>query len=427
MSSAIRQQRGLQIASSCVILPKDGYWVVPSQSGQGRYKVRLDPAPATCECKDFETHGKPCKHIAAVLHLIEQGESVPPRPHAAVPPPKRPTYKQDWPKYNAAQIHEKAKFLDLMRDLCARISEPERPAGIKGRKPVLLADRVFACALKVYTTVSGRRASTDMRDARDKGHLGHAPHYSAVARFLEDPEMTPLLKALIVETSKPLASVEVDFAGDSSGFTTCRFEPWYDHKYGVIRRKHGWVKVHLMCGVKTNIVTAVEIKDKDAQDAPLLPAMVETTAESFTMREVSLDKVYASLDNYAVIDRAGAVPFVPFKSNHTGAGGGLWARMFHYFNFQREDFLSHYHKRSNVESTFSMIKAKFGDSVRSKTETAQVNEALCKVLCHNVCCLISAAYELGIAATFWGQDEPEAVETPEDAGVDEMVKALAWV
>src|SRR3954466_144282 len=197
-----RQQRGLQIASTCVIVPKDGYWVVPSQSGQGRYKVRIDPAPATCECKDFETRGKPCKHIAAVLAVVEQGDSVPPRPHVSVPGPKRPTYKQAWPQYNAAQINEKAKFLDLLHDLCRGIPEPA-PGKKGGRPPVSMADRVFACCLKVYTTVSGRRASTDMRDARDKGHLGHAPHYSAVARFLEDPEMTPLLKALIVETSKP--------------------------------------------------------------------------------------------------------------------------------------------------------------------------------------------------------------------------------
>jgi transposase len=423
----IRQQRGRQIASTCVVVPKDGYWVVPSLSGNGRYKVRIDPAPATCECKDFETRGKPCKHIHAVLAVIEQGEDGPKARLAPVPPPKRPTYKQDWPAYVAAQVNEKAKFLILLHDLCQGIPEPI-PSKKGGRPPVTLADRVFACALKVYTTISGRRASTDMRDARDKGHLGHAPHYSAVSRFLEDPEMTPILKGLIIESSKPLASVEVDFAGDSSGFTTCRFEPWYDHKYGVIRRKHGWVKVHIMTGVKTNIVTAVKIKDKDAQDAPQLPSLVEVTSQNFTMCEVSLDKVYASLDNYAAIDRVGAIPYIPFKSNHTGAGGGLWAKMFHYFNFHRDEFLGTYHKRSNVESTFSMIKAKFGDCVRSKTETAQVNEALCKVLCHNVCCLISAAYELGIAATFWGQDEaPEADETLEAEGVDEMIEALAWM
>lgn len=48
-----------------------------------------------------------------------------------------------------------------------------------------------------------------------------------------------------------------------------------------------------------------------------------------------------------------------------------------------------------------MIKAKFGDGLRSKTQTAQVNEALCKVLCHNICCLIQSVFELGIEPTFW--------------------------
>jgi hypothetical protein len=46
------------------------------------------------------------------------------------------------------------------------------------------------------------------------------------------------------------------------------------------------------------------------------------------------------------------------------------------------------------------IKSKFGDAVRSKTPTAQVNEVLCKVLCHNVCVLIQSMYELGIQPTF---------------------------
>jgi transposase len=75
-------------------------------------------------------------------------------------------------------------------------------------------------------------------------------------------------------------------------------------------------------------------------------------------------------------------------------------KLFHYYSFKREEFLVHYHKRSNVETTFSMIKAKFGERLRSKTETAQVNEALCKVLCHNLCVVIQSMYELGIAPEF---------------------------
>ena len=80
--------------------------------------------------------------------------------------------------------------------------------------------------------------------------------------------------------------------------------------------------------------------------------------------------------------------------------GGLWAKLFHYFNLNRDEFLSRYHQRSNVESTFSMAKAKFGDSVRSKTDIAMTNEVLAKFVCHNICCLISAMYELGISPTF---------------------------
>ena len=34
--------------------------------------------------------------------------------------------------------------------------------------------------------------------------------------------------------------------------------------------------------------------------------------------------------------------------------------------------------------------------MRSKTDTAVVNEALCKVLCHNICCLIQSMFELGV-------------------------------
>jgi len=75
--------------------------------------------------------------------------------------------------------------------------------------------------------------------------------------------------------------------------------------------------------------------------------------------------------------------------------------MFGYFMYRREEFLAHYHKRSNVESTFSAIKRKFGDSLRSKTETAQVNETMAKVLCHNLVVLIHEMYELGIAPVFW--------------------------
>ena len=62
--------------------------------------------------------------------------------------------------------------------------------------------------------------------------------------------------------------------------------------------------------------------------------------------------------------------------------------------------MAHYHRRSNVETAFSMIKRKFGDSLRSKCDTSMINEALCKILCHNIVVVIHEMYELGIRPDF---------------------------
>lgn len=80
--------------------------------------------------------------------------------------------------------------------------------------------------------------------------------------------------------------------------------------------------------------------------------------------------------------------------------------MFHFFMYQRDEFLAHYHKRPNVETTFSMVKRKFGDSLRSKTKTAMVNQTLCKLLCHNLVVLIHEMYELEIDPVFWDTSSP---------------------
>ncbi len=39
-------------------------------------------------------------------------------------------------------------------------------------------------------------------------------------------------------------------------------------------------------------------------------------------------------------------------------------------------------------------------NLRSKSETTQTNEILCKCLCHNLCILIQETFELGISTDF---------------------------
>jgi transposase len=397
-----RKQRGLEIAALARIDRRNDLYLVPSQTNpkHPKYEVRYDTENPTCNCPDHELRGCRCKHIYAVEYVIkrehnEDGSTT--VTESVTVTRTRKTYPQNWPAYNAAQTSEKEHFQKLLADLCGDLVTPESP---NGQPRIPLSDAIFSAVFKVYSTVSARRFATDLNEAKNKGFIEKAPHYNSVLNYLESPDVYPVLVDLILKASLPLKSIESQFAVDSTGFTTCRFVRWYDIKYNRFSSEQQWVKAHLMCGVKTNVVTAVEIHERDAGDAPQLPSLLKTTTENFKVKELSADKGYTSQDNYEAAKKHDVEPYYAFKANTTGGVGGLFAKAFHYFQFNREEFLTHYHQRSNVESTVMMIKSKFGDSVRSKSDIAAKNEVLCKILCHNICCLISAMYELGIEPTF---------------------------
>jgi transposase len=396
----LREQKALEIAAKSKLTRKGDTWLVPSQAGPKKYTVDPNPQEPNCTCPDFESRQLPCKHIFAVEIVVQReysddGETRTVTETVTV----KKTYKQEWPAYNKAQTNEKAHFLAFLHELCSGI---EGPVQTFGRPRLPLADIIFSAAFKTYSTVSGRRFVSDLREAKAKGYLSKMPSYNSIFDYLKMKSLTPYLKQLIAASSLPLKSIETEFAVDSSGFSTTRFVRWFDVKYGKDEDWHDWIKMHLMCGTSTHIVTSVELSRARSHDSPYYKPLVEATAKSgFNMQEISADKAYISADNLRTTTEHGATPYIPFKTNVQGKrGDDLWKKLFHFYSFKREEFLTHYHKRSNVETTFSMIKAKFGERLRCKTETAQINEALCKVLCHNLCVVIQSMYELGIEPTF---------------------------
>lgn len=407
-----RQLQGLEIAARCQVVFVEGAWRVPSQSTAGKiYRVTLGELLG-CDCDDFQLRRSACKHVLAAQIVCARDHGGAPPPIVVDAVPVRPTYRQNWPQYNQAQQTEKHRFRVLLFELCAGLPDPPQPGC--GRRRTAMANMVFACALKVYSTLSSRRFACDLQDAYQLGYLSHLMNSVSVCSYLENTLLTPVLTNLIVRSSLPLRAVETTFAPDSSGFSTSRFVRWFDEKYGKQCGEHNWVKAHIMTGVKTNVVTAVEIHGRDAGDSPQFKPMLQTTAQNFTVQEVCADKAYSSLENLEAVEALQAVAAIAFKSNATGGVGGAFARSFHYYNLHREEFLQVYHKRSNVESTIAMAKAKFGDSVRSHTDTAMKNEVLCKFLCHNLCCLIHSQIELGIEPLFWSEEPAPA--TPSQPG-----------
>lgn len=397
MVSNGRQLRGLELAATKVIKKFGTVWMVPSQTTLRKYRVMRGTNGFRCTCPDYELRGETCKHGYALEYFLQRETA----PDGTVTETRamRVTYSQNWSAYNAAQTSEKEMFCRLLRDLVAGTPQPEQKLG---RPSLPVADKLFAAAFKVYSTVSGRRFMTDMKQAAAEGYVSRVPHYNSIFNAIDDETLTPILQDLIVKSSLPLQAVETTFAVDSTGFSTSQFYRHFTAKWGNDpQTSRNWLKAHCCVGVKTNVITAVEVTDKHQHDGPMLAGLVKDTAENFHVKQVVADKAYASRHNFQTVTMLNATPFVPFKTTNNGnSDSPLWNRLFHFFQMNRTEFLAQYHQRSNAESAFSAIKRKFSGCVRSKTDVAQTNEILLKVLCHNIVCLIHEAEETGAPVRF---------------------------
>lgn len=309
-------------------------------------------------------------------------------------------YPQDWIAYNKAQTQEKILFLELLYELTSQIPQPKREGA--GRPSADLNEMIFSCCLKTYLDFSSRRSESDIKLAQQLGYLDHAPHFNTILKYLNKPEIKKILTKLIEISALPLKEVEQDFTIDASGFSTAMIGCWFKSR-SIISEKRKFKKAHVMSGVKTNIITHIEVSDGFLSDTHMLEPLLHHTSKNFQMREVSADKGYSSQKNLQLVANYGAIPYIAFNRNASKTSEDkllIWRVMLKYFKDHKEEFLKHYHKRSNAESVFSMMKRKFGSYVRARNSIAQENEVLCKALCHNICVLIQEMFELGIKVDF---------------------------
>jgi transposase len=383
-----RQQRGMALAATARIVRKGDLFQVPSATVAGTtYVVAWITDGFQCTCPDFELTGKPCKHTFAVQYFQKRETA----PDGTVTEVRavRVTYPQQWSAYNRAQVTEKDAFCGLLRDLVADVATPEQK---RGRPSLPLSDMLFSAAYKVYSTVSGRRFMSDLRGAAEKGYIDRAPHYNSIFNVLDREDLTPVLKSLITRSAMPLKSLESNFAVDSTGFGTQNFYRHYSAKYGRDQVRREFVQLHAMIGTTTNVITAAEATVGPSSETAMVPTLLSETTAHFDVEQVAADKGYCSKNTLELIDGQGIKALVPFRRNSTATSKNtsseVWSRLFYFFSLHRDEFLAAYHTRSNIESTFSSMKRKFGDTIRSKSPIAQVNEMLLKVICHNLVCVI---------------------------------------
>ena len=387
-----REERGKEIVKNPYAIKKinDKEYEVWSQTGFGAYSVSLPEGKREweCTCPDHIKNNVKCKHIYALEFYLK----------TKVPKKRNPTVKRAWKEYNLAQMNEIEKFDELLRELTDIIPDEEQTFG---RPRLAIQDQYFCAIQKVYSQLSSRRSQTLLYRAEENDHIDRAPHFNAVSKFLNREEVTPVLMHLVRMSSAPLADIEHDFAVDASGFRTTNYSSWCEERHGKTKQNI-WLKAHICTGVMTNIVTDVKITGGHAADINEFGGLVMGTKRTFDVKEVSADKGYLSRDNYTLVNSIGANAYIAFKENSRGRayGSPAWLNAFYHFQNNKEDFLKHYHKRSNVETTFMAIKRKFGETLKSRNRTAQVNELLCKILAYNITVLINCMYTRNVVPVF---------------------------
>lgn len=168
--------------------------------------------------------------------------------------------------------------------------------------------------------------------------------------------------------------------GDSSGFSIMRYEDWEDAKKGIISRR-GFNKLHILMAPHGMIVTC-KVTAGRVHDSPVFRKMYELVPPGDG--HVILDAAYLARANCDMIERSGRTPVICPKKNSRPRGFHAMGRMLRWHRDDPEGFGRAYHRRSLVETAFSVIKERFGAVARAKTFAMRELRLALKCVCYNL-------------------------------------------
>ncbi len=305
---------------------------------------------------------------------------------------EKKTYSQDWPLYQKACSQEKLMFLKILKDVVDFMMIEEEYKG-NGRPSAYYGDILKSLCIKSYHNYSSWRLESELKIARAMGIIDEVYKRTTLMKYMQDEKITRLLHKLYKIIAQPIAPIELYFAADATGISNAYGNTrWINVRHTKEEAKHRreYSKLHIVSGCKTNIITSAKITKGNKHESPYFKPLLDDTAKIFNIKEVSADAGYLSRDNVKAVSDIGAMPFIMGKRNTNVAAKGPstpWNSMLRLWKNKQMYFAEHYHKRSNVESTFGALKRKFGDFCRCKKPESQENEILCKIVCFNAAIL----------------------------------------
>lgn len=312
------------------------------------------------------------------------------------------TYPQNWPVYYKACRTEKLMLFRILKDAVDFLNIPP-PKPTNGRPPVDIADILKSLCIKTYAGLSSWRSESELKIAQAMGVIENVYKRTALNKYLNKPELTKWLDKLYKTIAAPIAPIETHLAADASGISVAYGRKRWVEVRTEYQQHKDYKKLHIISGAKSNVIFSAEVTDGRAHDSPPFTKLLDNAVGYVSAKELSADPAYLSKKNVDYVAKNGMIPYILPKKNTRSlnrGSEGAWGRMIRLWKDYKDLFAMHYHQRSNVESTFGMLKRKFGYYTRSKLETGQKNEILTKIVCLNAAILSEAMLEFDLNPNF---------------------------